>query len=72
MEGSSQRPARLDPAPPQVSGNFEVSPEHKDQAGTPLAPPASGKRMALSQFIWPCPDPASALLTQFIGKPQGA
>lgn len=43
MEGSSQRPARPDPAPPQVSGNFEVSPEHKDQAGTLLVPPALGK-----------------------------
>lgn len=31
-----------------------------------------GKQMALSQFIWPCRDPISALLTSFIGKPQGA
>lgn len=40
MEGSFQRP---DPVPAQVSGNFEVSSEHKDQPGTPLAPLPSGK-----------------------------
>lgn len=36
MRGSSQRAARPDPS--QVSGNFEVSSEHKDKPGTLLAP----------------------------------
>lgn len=30
MEGSFQRPARPDPVPAHVNGNFEVSLEHKD------------------------------------------
>lgn len=36
MRGSFQRPAGPDAA--RVSGNFEVSPEHKDKLGTLLAP----------------------------------
>lgn len=63
MEGSFQRPARPDPVPAHINGNFEVSPKHKDQPRTPLAWLAWGQQMALSRFIWPCHDPTSAQLS---------